>query len=158
MMNPLIAHNGLAYHVNLIYTLTLTSGQFRWFQLLFGNLVVFLNRINDEGIVVQFTVNVNEEISKYGRFKDVPTKAEMHKFLPIIIESDSFSQSDVKFIDNVIHHYIEKEQFHHRKIPIEVMALRDRMEQALKDPQVTVNNLVLLTQESKITKEKPPGK
>lgn len=142
-MNPLVAHNGLAYHVNLIYTITLTSGQFRWFQMLFGNLVVYLNRIDDEGIVVQFTVNVNEEVAKYGRFKDVPTKAEVEKFLPILVESDTFFQSDIKFVHEVIQRYMKKEQFHERKIPVEVMALKDRIEEALGNPKVTVNNLIL---------------
>lgn len=143
-MKPVVAHNGLAYHVNLIYTIPMNSSQYRCFQLLYGNLVAFLHKINDDGMMIQFTININEEISKFGRFKDIPTRAELEKFMPIIVESDTFKNSDIVFLKGLISGYIEKEKFNQRKVPIEVTILKAKLEKAFSEPEISVKNLVLL--------------
>ncbi|GAB6084800.1 hypothetical protein JCM11672_00710 [Alkaliphilus crotonatoxidans] len=143
-MKPVIAHNGLAYHVNLIYTVPMDTKQYHCFKFLFGNLVAYLNKINDEGMMIQFTININEEISKFGRFKDIPTKAELRKFMPIILESDTYQNSDVAFLMNLIHDFMKKERFNRRNMPQEVLILKEKLEGVLKEPEIAIKNLVLI--------------
>lgn len=142
-MKHLTAQNGLAYNVSLVYTIMLNTSQYRWFQQLFGNLVSYLNRINDEGIMIQFSINVNEELSKFGGFKDIPTKTEISKFMSIILKSESIENSDIVFLHNLVKHYIQKERFNHRRIPVEVTVLKNLLDTALNEPEIIVNNLVL---------------
>ncbi|WP_026476267.1 hypothetical protein [Alkaliphilus transvaalensis] len=141
-MKPLVAQSGLQYHVNLSFSISLTNNQLQQFKKLFENIVACAIRINDEGITLRFEINVNDDIGSYGGFKDVPGKTEVNKFMPILLTSDTFLKSDIVFLSNLVKDFINKEKFHKRKMPIDVIMLDKKITKALETPEITITNLV----------------
>jgi len=148
-VKPLVAQNGLEYHVDFKFSIPVSDSQNQWFHLLFDQLVTSKNTINDEGMIIQFNLNVNEEIGKFGRFKDVPGKTEIQQYMPIILSSQTYQSSDIVFLANLIKTYIEKEKFHKRKVPVDLIMLDNKINEALGNPEITIKNLVLTKKQKK---------
>ncbi len=148
-MKPLIAQNGLEYHVNLYFPLLLSNNQYEKFQVYFGNLVSFTKRINDEGILIQFNLNINEEIGTFGRFKDVPGQTEINTFMPIILSSSTYLNSDIIFLSNLVNNYLVKEKFHNRKVPVDIIMLEKKIVKSIEKPEIIICNLVLSDNKNK---------
>ncbi|MBM7615778.1 hypothetical protein [Alkaliphilus hydrothermalis] len=148
-MKPLVAQNGLEYHVDLKFSIAVSNSQNQIFQLLFEKLVTSKNTINDEGMMIQFNLNVNEEIGKFGRFKDVPGKTEIQQYMPIILSSPTYLGSDIVFLANLIKNYIEKEKFQKRKVPVDAIMLDKKIIDALENPTIMIKNLVLTKKHKK---------
>jgi|GEM_PF-3252253 len=142
-MTHLVAQNGLSYSIDIVFTFKMQSGVYKWFNGLFKNLVEHQSKINDDGIVVQFFINVNEEIAKYGRFKDVPSKSEVERYLPILLASDTLMQSDVFFLRNTIEAYVKKERFKGNYEPPEITTFIKEFKDITKAADIQIKNLVL---------------
>ena len=142
-MKHIVAQNGLSYSIDIVFAFKMKSHEYEWFQNLFGKLVSYQSRINDDGIVVQFTVNANEEISKYGSFKDIPSKTEVKRYLPILLESESFLRSDIFFLRRVIEEYIKKERFRGNNEPPEITILIQEFKNITNYAEIFIKNLAL---------------
>lgn len=147
-MDYLIAQNGLSYNVNLIFLIPMNTQEFKKFNKLFGSLVNFVEKINDEGIIVHFILNIDEELSKFGRFKDVPGKVEINNYMPIIEESELFLKSDIKFLSNVIELYTKKENFKNRSNKNKedqyvIEALERKVKNSINRPYIQIRNLII---------------
>ncbi|MBN4062920.1 MAG: hypothetical protein COA82_01385 [Alkaliphilus sp.] len=113
-----------------------------FFSDLFGKLTIFTNKIEDEGILIQMELDINEEIGKFGRFRDVPTKREIQKYLPIVFESDTYLYSDIVFLTNTVREYLKKELFNKREIPNNLESLNKILSEKEKFMEIIVINLV----------------
>ncbi len=113
-----------------------------FFSDLFGKLTTFTNKIDDEGVLIQMELDINEEIGKFGRFRDVPTKREIQKYLPIVFESDTYLYSDIVFLTNMVGEYLRKELFYKRKISKKLESLKTILSKKEKFMEIIVINLV----------------
>ncbi|SCX95603.1 hypothetical protein [Alkaliphilus peptidifermentans] len=142
-MKGIIAQSGLQFSIDIVFKVKLESNEYRWFQRLFGNLVNYNNEVTEKGIIISFILNINEEISRMGRFKDVPSKTEVKRYMPLIMASDTYLKSDIEFIKNVNYYYIEKEQAKGRKLPKETVILYEKVKKSIEEADIKINNLVL---------------
>ena len=142
-MTHIVAQNGLSYSIDIVFTFKMQSVVYKWFHGLFKSLVEHQSKIYDDGIVVQFCINVNEEISKYGRFKDVPSKSEVERYLPILLTSDTLVLSDIFFLRNTIEAYLKKERFKGNEEPPEITAFIKEFKDITKVADIQIKNLVL---------------
>ena len=113
-----------------------------FFSDLFGKLTTFTNRIDDEGILIQMEIDINEEIGKFGKFRDVPTKREIEKYLPIVFESDTYLYSDIVFLANMVGEYLRKELFYKREISNSLEKLNKILSKKEELMEIIVINLV----------------
>ncbi|KAB3530722.1 hypothetical protein [Alkaliphilus serpentinus] len=139
----LIAQNGLEYTVDLIFTIPMATDEFKVLQLLIGNLVKYTYKISDEGIIVIYTLNVDAEIAKMGRFKDVPSVTEIKKYMPLVVATDTFMKSDLVFSNDVINYYIDKEAFNGKLILDELKQIQEKLQNTVKNPTIKITNLIL---------------
>lgn len=142
IMKHLVAQNGLSYSIDIVLTFKMRSSEYKWFKQ-FEGLVECQSKINDDGVAIIFTINVNEEISKYGRFKDVPSRTEVERYMPILLESETFKHSDIVFIRNTIEGYVKKERFKGNNEPPEIFALLQEFKTITKFAEINIKNLVL---------------
>lgn len=143
-METLKARNGLAYSVNLMFLVPMSTDEFQKFNALFGNLVNFVEKINDEGIIVYFTLNINEELSKLGEFKDIPSKAEIKNYIPIIKDSEVFLNSDINFLIKIIELYIIKENFNKNLDLSLIKYLEQKIKKSIDSPYIQIRNLKII--------------
>lgn len=141
-MKHLIAQNGLSYSIDIVFTFKMKSDEYKWFQQ-FEGLVDYQIKINDDGVCIIFKININEEISKYGRFKDVPSRVEVERYMPILIQSEAFEKSDVVFLKNTIEGYVKKERFKGNSEPPEIFALLQEFKNIMNFADIQIKNLVL---------------
>lgn len=141
-MKHLVAQNGLSYSIDIVFTFKMKSSEYKWFQQ-FEGLVDCQSKINDDGVSIIFTINVNEEISKYGGFKDVPSRTEVERYMPILIQSETFEKSDIVFLKNTIEGYVKKERFKGNNEPPEIFALLQEFKEISNFAEIQIKNLVL---------------
>lgn len=139
---PLTAQNGLEYTIDLLFTMQMMSNHFKKLQHLIGNLVNYTYKIGDEGIIVIYKLNIDEEIMKMGRFKDVPTITEINRYLPLVYSSDTYMKSDIVFSKNVIFYYMDKESFSKGRVAEELKEIYKLLESAINNPTVKISNLI----------------
>ncbi len=142
-MTYLVAQNGLSFSIDIVFTFKMESNDYKWFHDLFKGLVEYKTKISDDGISVEFFISVNDEISKYGRFKDVPSKTEVERYLPILMESEIILKSDVCFLRNTIEAYVKKERFKGKKEPDSITVLLEKFKDISKFSDIRIKNLVL---------------
>lgn len=142
-MAGLVAQNGLNFSVDLIYTIAFSHEDYELFDRLFGNLVTFSRKYDEDIVVVWFILNIDEELSKYGGFKDIPTRSIVRKYLPLVVESETFIKSDIGFLRRTLENYIEKETVNERKPSLGIISLARDVEEAVNNPKIHVRNLVL---------------
>ncbi|MBU5675644.1 hypothetical protein KQI88_04375 [Alkaliphilus sp. MSJ-5] len=143
-MEKLKARNGLAYSVNLVFLVPMNENEFQKFNVLFGNLVNFVEKINDEGIIVHFTLNINEELSKFGEFKDVPSKTEIKNYIPLIKDSEVFLNSDINFLIKTIELYRIKENFNKNLDVSLIKYLEEKIKKSIDNPYIQIRNLKII--------------
>ncbi len=143
-LEKLKARNGLAYSVNLMFLVPMSTDEFQKFNTLFGNLVNFVEKINDEGIIVYFTLNINEELSKLGEFKDVPSKTEIKNYIPLIKDSEVFLNSDINFLIKTIGLYIIKENFNKNLDVSLIKYLEEKIKKSIDNPYIQIRNLKII--------------
>ncbi|MGV8145678.1 MAG: hypothetical protein ACLKAK_05260 [Alkaliphilus sp.] len=141
-MSNLTAQNGIKYSVKLIYKIPMETGVHCYFSDLFGSLITFTTKIDDSGILIQMELIINEEIGKFGRFRDVPTKREIQNYLPIVFESNTYLNSDIVFLTNVATNYMRKEVFSKKEIPKWAKLLEKLLAKKEKHMEIVVINLV----------------
>ena len=143
-LEKLKARNGLAYSVNLVFLVPMNENEFQKFNALFGNLVNFVEKINDEGIIVHFTLNINEELSKFGEFKDVPSKTEIKNYIPLIKDSEVFLNSDINFLIKTIELYRIKENFNKNLDVSLIKYLEEKIKKSIDNPYIQIRNLKII--------------
>lgn len=142
-MGSLVAQNGLKYIVNLVFLIPMTTDEFKKFKYLFQNLVSYVEKINDEGIVIHLTLNINQEISKFGKFKDVPSKTDIINYKPLINNSETFLKSDIYFLYKTMDLYSQKEAFKGiKKSPI-ISELKEKIKVSMDSPYIQIRNLIV---------------
>lgn len=142
-MTYLVAQNGLSFSIDIVFTFKMESNEYKWFHDLFKGLVEYKSKISDDGISVEFNINVNDEIAKYGRFKDVPSKTEVERYLPILMESETILKSDIYFLRNTIGEYVKKERFKGKKEPERITILLKDFKDISKFADIKIKNMVL---------------
>lgn len=141
-MSELTAQNGIKYSVKLIYKIPMETGVHCFLSDLFSGLITFMDKIDDAGVLIQLELDINEEIGKFGRFRDVPTRREIQKYLPIIFESDTYLNSDVVFLTNVVGNYLRKETYNKKKVAKNAKILDGILSKKEKYMDIIVDNLV----------------
>ncbi|KAB3539070.1 hypothetical protein F8154_01160 [Alkaliphilus pronyensis] len=142
-MKGLTAQNGLQFTVDIGFNIILDSSEYKWFERHFGNLISYDSKLMDTGVNISFKININEELSRMGRFKDVPSKTEVKRYLPIVLTSDTYLKSDIVFLKNVNQYYIEKEKAKGRRITNEAINVFEKVKESINEVEISINNLML---------------
>ncbi|MFZ5966490.1 MAG: hypothetical protein ACOYVK_04865 [Bacillota bacterium] len=142
MKKWLTAQNGLKYTVDYKFTIPLTKQEYETFYTYFSHLISYTWRIFDEGIMLTHVLNLNEELGKFGRFKDVPGQSEIRKYESIIQQSETYMYCDIVFLVNLIKNYVKKETLHGKKVREEIQKIFEKVENALKYPEIVIKHIV----------------